>query len=394
MHDFQIWKLNIALFLRAFLLLSPVMLLFYQENGLTVQTLFLFQGIFYVVSILAEIPVGYLADNISKKDVLLLSFGIFLFITVLWLFFKGFYVILAGEILFAISKVMMDNAMSGYLYDYLGENEKSEKMVRYWGYLNFFLACGTALAGLAGTWTFLKYGYRSVLTLEVFLIIISLLLVLSIPNIKSSKVGPKIINHLKSAREIFKNESIRYYVFYSGVLTSCSILFALSFQPLMQNAMFPVFMFGIIAFSNHGIRALSGIVAGKFRERLKIRKMVLPLYFFYIFAFCLILSILHFSNIVYVTSVLLIICLIIGVQLLFAILHVSRLHRFVGIEKRGNIMAINNFVSRFMAAGILISSKFFIDKLGLEKFYLISFAVFLAASIYLVPKTYKIKELV
>ena len=57
-------------------------------------------------------------------------------------------------------------------------------------------------------------------------------------------------------------------------------------------------------------------------------------------------------------------------------------------------MAINNFVSRFMAAGILISSKFFIDKLGLEKFYLISFAVFLAVSTYLVPKTYNIKELV
>ena len=92
----QIYKLNIALFLRAMLLLSPVMLLFYQENGLTVSELFFFQGIFYLFSVLLEIPVGYLSDSISKKNVLFLSLFVFFLINLLWLFFNGYYIILAG----------------------------------------------------------------------------------------------------------------------------------------------------------------------------------------------------------------------------------------------------------------------------------------------------------
>lgn len=394
MHDFQIWKLNIALFLRSFLLLSPVMLLFYQENGLTVQTLFLFQGIFYLTSILSEIPVGYISDNISKKDTLLLSLGLFLSAIVLWLFYHGFYVILAGEIIFAISKVMMDNSMSGYLYDYLGENNKSEKMVRYWGYLNFFLACGTAFAALTGTWTFTKFGSHTVLSVEFLLIIISLLLVMSVPNIKSFKREIKIKNYIRAAKEIYSNQSIRYHIFYSGLLTACSILFVLSFQPLMQNALFPIFMFGVIAFSNHGIRALSGIIAGKFREYIKIQNLIIPLYFLYISAFLMVFTVLHYKNIIFVTTILILICLIIGCQLLFTILHISRLHQFVGLENRGNLMAINNFVSRSIAAIMLISSKIFIGKLGLEQFYIIAFVIFIIFASYVMPKTYKVKELV
>ena len=117
--DIHIWEYNLALFLRAAILLSPVMLLFYQENGLSVQDLFFFQGIFYLTSIIMEFPAGYLSDLISRKQVMLISFVIFLGINFMWLFGHGYFVILLGEILFGVSKVLMDNAVSGYLYDYL-----------------------------------------------------------------------------------------------------------------------------------------------------------------------------------------------------------------------------------------------------------------------------------
>ena len=100
--DIKICKFNIALFLRAALLMQPVMLLFYQENGLSVKELFFFQGIFYLTSLIFEIPAGYLSDTISRKRVLIISFIIFLSINVLWLFCHGYYAILTGEILFAI----------------------------------------------------------------------------------------------------------------------------------------------------------------------------------------------------------------------------------------------------------------------------------------------------
>ena len=43
---------NVATFLQTQILMLPVLLLFYQENGLTAGDLFLFQGIFSITALL------------------------------------------------------------------------------------------------------------------------------------------------------------------------------------------------------------------------------------------------------------------------------------------------------------------------------------------------------
>lgn len=72
-------RLDSACFLRSQLYLAPVLLLFYQQNGLTIADFVLFQGIFQLTGILFEIPCGYIADVISKKKVLVLAFVCFIF---------------------------------------------------------------------------------------------------------------------------------------------------------------------------------------------------------------------------------------------------------------------------------------------------------------------------
>ena len=362
--DINIIKFNTALFLRAILLLSPVMLLFYQENGLTVKELFFFQGIFYLTAIISEIPVGYLSDAIPRKNLLITSFLIFVGFYTAWLFFHGYYVIMAGEMLFAISKVMMDNAMSGYLYDYLTLKQQKQSMVKYYGYLNFYLSFGTAVGGIIGTYMYSKLGSKIVIFSEIILVLLSVFLVMSLPQIKSvprklDSICQKLKSFFRASKDLCKDVSISYYVFYSGLLTSFSILFALSFQPLMQGALFPLFLFGIVAFSNHAVRALSGVVAGKLLRNFDINKLVVPLFALYVLGFVFVFYILASSNVAIILMLLILICLIIGVQVVFTILHVSRIHKFVTIEKRGTLMAVNNFVSRVLAAIVLISSKFF-----------------------------------
>ena len=181
-------------------------------------------------------------------------------------------------------------------------------------------------------------------------------------------------------------------ILYSGLLTSYSILFALSFQPLMQNALFPIALFGVISFCNHGMRALSGVISGKFMRNFNIRKMVVPLFILYILVFICIFKILSLTKIVTVILLLIFICAVIGIQLVFTILHISRLHKFVTIDKRGSLMAVNNFVSRIMAAIVLISSKIFIDKLGLYNFFIIVFLIFIIFSTYFIINILKLKE--
>ena len=73
----------------------------------------------------------------------------------------------------------------------------------------------------------------------------------------------------------------------------------------------------------------------------------------------------------------------------------SRVYNFAckqnSIEKRGTLMAVNNFVSRVLAAIVLISSKFFIGKGGLTQFFVIAFVVFLVTGSYFMVKITKLR---
>lgn len=392
--DTNIWKFNLALFLRAIILLSPVLLLFYQENGLTVKDLFFFQGIFYLTSILSELPVGYISDAIPRKFMLLISFVIYFGINFMWLNWHGFGVILLGEILFAISKVMMDNAMSGYVYDYLDTKNKINKMTNYYGYLNCFLSLGTAVAALVGAFLYSKFGSSTLLKSEMIIISVSIVLISLVPTIRLQKtcfssIKDRIFYFGKMLVTICRKKQIKYYILYSGILTSVSILFALSFQPLMQKSMVPVFMFGVVAFLNHGTRSLSGIIAGKYCKNFNIKKMAKLLLFIFIIGFGLIFWTFYSKNPFITVLLLFIICLIICMQLIFTIMHVSRLYKFVNSNERGSVIAVNNFVSRSITAMVLISSKFFLNDI---RYWVIILTFFILVGTFAVCKIDKTGE--
>lgn len=191
-------------------------------------------------------------------------------INCIWLSFRGAYFVLIGEILFAISKVIMDNVVAGYLYDYLSSKSIQQQMVKYYGYTNFYLSAGTVLASLFGTYIYSNFGFSAVFFGEIMLITVSIILVCLLPQIETYKkikhsLKEKIHDFIETSTSFYKQDKIKYYVLYSGLLTSYSILFSLSFQHLMQNALLPIVFFGIVAFLNHGIRALPAFLQAKLR---------------------------------------------------------------------------------------------------------------------------------
>ena len=63
----NIWKLNLIQACRWFLLLMPVLVLFYQENGLSLHDVFRVQAFYSVCVIVFEVPSGYLADRLGRR---------------------------------------------------------------------------------------------------------------------------------------------------------------------------------------------------------------------------------------------------------------------------------------------------------------------------------------
>ena len=216
-------------------------------------------------------------------------------VIITWLLFKGYYVILIGEIFCAISKVIMDNIVSGYLYDLLQHQDRETKMPKYFGYVNFSLASGTAVAAVVGTFIFSKYGFSTLLTAQALIIITSIFLLSLIPNIKRHMpLKDTFINSLhkfsKTIKAILNNENVKYHISLSGFLTAYSILFVLSFQLLIINTSLPIFIFGLIALTNHGIRALASLFPSHIIKKYNLSQLAKILFALYSIAFLLILA--------------------------------------------------------------------------------------------------------
>ena len=69
----NIWKLHVILACRWFLLLMPVLVLFYQENGLSLEDVFTVQAFFSICVIFFEVPSGYFADRLGRKQSMLIG---------------------------------------------------------------------------------------------------------------------------------------------------------------------------------------------------------------------------------------------------------------------------------------------------------------------------------
>ncbi len=388
--------LNGIFFAREMVLISPVILLFFNENGLTSKDLFLFTGIFYLVSILFELPVGWISDFIKKKYILFGSYVLLLLGNICWYLFQGYLPVLFGEICFSISKVFFGVAASSYIFEYLNSIKMQDKMKKYWGYTNFYLAGGTVAAAIVGTALYSKFGSHNVLFTQILLIvfsILSLLFVKSVPPAQTkniSKFSDKVRNFYKGIIYIHKTKTIKYYMLYSSLLTSMSIFFALCFQPLMKISLFPIWLFGGITFINHFVRALTGIIAAKIQVK-KIFVFVKPLFILYICSFIFMLTILFCKNMKLTVILLTSICFIIGLQLLFTILYTSKLHQQIESSKRGFIISINNFIPKVLSAIIFICAGWLKNNIVIISICFIFFVIFASILVFKINKTELIK---
>ncbi len=63
----NILKLSFYSFFQSFLVVIPILVPFWQNQGLTLKDIFLLQGIFGVSLIIFDVPAGYLADILGRK---------------------------------------------------------------------------------------------------------------------------------------------------------------------------------------------------------------------------------------------------------------------------------------------------------------------------------------
>lgn len=387
---------NWSTFLQTQIFMLPVLLLFYQENGLTIGDFFLFQGIFSITALLFEVPSGYLGDIFPRKNILILSYSFFLCRLLLWIFFGGYWILLAGEILYSLSKATYSGVADGYIYDYLKTQNKTKDMLKYYGRLNFYMSIGTALAAVVGPFLYEHYGFMTLLVLETILNTVSILMLFLLPKVPPAKkkigsISDKYHDLYRIAKSALKNIQLKYYMFYSGMLAATTMVFVWSFQPLMKAALIPVSLYGIVYGFNHGFRALAGFCLHKTLAKISLKNLGVVNYILYILSFLSCLLILKEQSPVLGMILMIFICFVIGSQLTFTLGSIARIHSLTTSDIRSTVASVNNMISRFMAGVMLILFKFLLDGITLEVSMLVYLGIFVL-SIYPLCKIFSLHK--
>ena len=108
-----------------FLVLIPVIVPFFQQYGLSMEQIYILQSIFAISTVVLEVPSGYVADLLGRKNSLIAA-GIFSGCGMLILnFSESFYGFILFELLTAISVSLFSGSDVALIYDTLAQSKLS-----------------------------------------------------------------------------------------------------------------------------------------------------------------------------------------------------------------------------------------------------------------------------
>jgi MFS family permease len=243
---------------RWFLMIMPTIVLFFQENGLTLFQVMLTQAAFSATIVIFEIPSGYFSDKIGRKVTMIT--GLLFSMSGMYLFalaprFSGF---IAAEILLGLGSSFISGTDSSLLYDTLitlnDEESHHKREGLFMSLGNYSESTASILGGLVAAYS-MKFNFLIEGTLLLAAIILALFLV-EPEREKEGKEALTISHFMKDVKIILSRKTTLYLVSY-GALSGLGTFLALWYiQPEMAVRGLPVALFGVIW---AGLNVLVGI---------------------------------------------------------------------------------------------------------------------------------------
>jgi len=241
-------KLYLIYVLAWFGFIAPIIILFYQANGLTLRDAFLLQSLFSIAVLALEIPSGYISDRWGRKQTTITG-SLFLFLGFLTYGFStsfaGFFL---AEMLLAVGVSFHSGTLEALTYDTLLELKREGSYKHLYGRQISFRFLAEALGSLCAGFL-MVISFRVPFWTGAFLAGISFLVALTLIEPKRHKLQEE--RHLQAIWKISKqtlkeNIPLRSIIILSsliGVLTLSLFWFT---QPYQIEMGLPVVFFGFV----------------------------------------------------------------------------------------------------------------------------------------------------
>ena len=226
----------------------PVLIPFFQENGLDMQDILILQAAFSVSLIVFEVPSGYIADVVGRKFTLIAGSVIGAVAFALYATAYTFCEFLLVELLLGVGGSLISGADSALLYDTLIELKRKEQFQKYAGRLGSVGNFSEGIAAIIG-------GELALISLRTPLYVEAVLVILTVP-IAFTLVEParhKIANRESSFTSILRivryalhgHAEVKWLILYSSLVGLSTFVIVWFVQPYFQMVNLPLRYFGI-----------------------------------------------------------------------------------------------------------------------------------------------------
>lgn len=263
----------------------PVIVLFWQDLGLSMLEIMLLQSIFSIAMVLLEFPSGLFADMFGRRLALILAALSNLIGIVLYCFAEGFYSLLAAELFIAGFIAMQSGADSAFLFDWLKADNREDEFPRIFGNLIFY---STLIAGVAQIFggfiaaVDLRYTIYACVPFVFAAFIAATRLDdppvdLNTTSDEPLKV-PGITAQLKSVYFTIQQDTILLWVIiYAGIIFSFNIAGLWLYQPYFALAGIDIIYFGLVFASFQVVSAYAGKYYYLVKNRFQMSSVLLSL---------------------------------------------------------------------------------------------------------------------
>lgn len=374
-----------------------IMVLFYEQRGLSFSRIMILQSFYYFAKVLSEVPTGALADRFGRKKSLVIGSFCHSFAYLLIFLSHSFILFNLGEIIAGISMSFAYGADSALAYDTLKDLGREEEYQKVEGnghsmrLLSF--AIFAPIGGLLATVNLaLPYLASSIV------IFLSGLLALTFIEPRKAKIlcpekdsivqGSMIQSSTFDKRKKYYHEIIRSFnlmldekkilwlvLFFSLVFLATRLGFW-TYQPYMKEVGVPLSLFGVVFASFHLFAALVSKYADKIEKTLKENLTLLFMPILVIISFILM------SRFLFLWSI----CFILLQQASMAThepILKNYLNRLAPSDIRATMLSVQSMAGNLVFAVTAPFLGSFVDKFGLGNALLIFALVIIIFSIFL-----------
>lgn len=261
------------------MVMLPILVLFYQDLGLTMFQIVSLQAIFSVVVFVSEVPSGYLADRIGRKKsiiagAILASAGLGLYSIA-----NSFWELLLAEVTLGIGAGFTSGADSALVYDSLLELKKEKNYQEIWGK---YVATGNFAEGIAS----ILGGALALISLRTPVIAQACVYLLAIPVAFTLKEPARKVYHIAEGniKEILstakyalhENKQIKWLILFSAFMGASTFTAIWFIQPIWEDTGVPLEFFGVLWAALQFTAGGFSIIAHRIGKRVKLA-LVLPI---------------------------------------------------------------------------------------------------------------------